>query len=52
VPNRRLPGQGYGEAFLVYRCAGCGAVGSLAEFPTACTACGGGREGLYYEIED
>jgi rubrerythrin len=52
VPNRRLPEQGFGEGYLVYRCGGCGAVGQLSAFPAACPECDRGREALYYEIED
>lgn len=52
VPNWRLPFLGIGEAFLVYRCVDCGAVGHLRAFPDTCGECGAGREALYYEIED
>jgi hypothetical protein len=52
VPNWRLPLLGVGEAFLVYRCVDCGAVGQLRSFPDGCDGCGAGREALYYEIED
>jgi len=52
LPNRRLPTNGFGEAFLVYRCLDCGAVGPLTELPGRCPGCGAGREALAYETED
>jgi hypothetical protein len=51
VRNRRLVADGFGEAFLVWRCLDCGAVGSLDAFPTRCV-CGARRERLGYEVED
>ncbi|MFC4357272.1 hypothetical protein ACFO0N_04825 [Halobium salinum] len=50
--HERLPQQGFGEAFLVWRCLDCGATGDLEAFPTACADCGSPREHLYYYTED
>lgn len=42
----------FGEAYLVWRCIDCGAVGDLEAFPSACPDCGASRESLYYYVED
>jgi rubrerythrin len=52
LPNRRLATNGFGEAFLVYRCLDCGALGPLTAFPSACPDCEATRESLAYEVED
>jgi rubrerythrin len=50
VRNKRLP-NGFGEAFLVWRCLDCGSLGSLDALPARC-ACGARREDLVYVLED
>ncbi len=50
VRNKRLA-EGFGEAFLVWRCLDCGALGSLDAFPARCS-CGARREDLAYVVED
>jgi hypothetical protein len=50
VRNKRLA-NGFGEAFLVWRCLDCGALGSLDALPTRCD-CGARREDLVYATED
>ncbi|WP_236639585.1 DUF7130 family rubredoxin-like protein [Salinigranum halophilum] len=50
VRNKRLP-NGFGEAFLVWRCLDCGALGSLDALPARCE-CGARREDLVYVLED
>jgi hypothetical protein len=52
VRNRRAPHMSFGEAFLVWRCLGCGALGSLDAFPAYCPECFSGRESLFYHTED
>jgi hypothetical protein len=52
VPNRRLTDGYLGEAYLVWRCADCGATGGLDAFPAYCPDCRAGRESLYYWTED
>ena len=51
VRNKRLADDGFGEAFLVWRCLDCGAVGSLDALPSRCV-CGARREDLAYVVED
>ncbi|WP_380678052.1 DUF7130 family rubredoxin-like protein [Salinigranum sp. GCM10025319] len=51
VRNKRLADDGFGEAFLVWHCLDCGAVGSLDALPSRCV-CGARRENLAYVIED
>jgi rubrerythrin len=50
VRNKRLA-EGFGEAFLVWRCLDCGALGSLDALPAQC-GCGARREDLAYVVED
>lgn len=50
VRNKRLA-EGFGEAFLVWRCLDCGTLGSLDALPARC-ACGARREALAYVVED
>ncbi|WP_101294429.1 DUF7130 family rubredoxin-like protein [Halegenticoccus soli] len=51
VANQRLVDE-FGEAYLVWRCLGCGETGDLEAFPAACPNCGASREDLYYWTED
>jgi hypothetical protein len=50
VRNKRLA-EGFGEAFLVWRCLDCGTLGSLDALPARCD-CGARREALAYVVED
>ncbi|WP_372911101.1 hypothetical protein [Salinigranum sp.] len=50
VRNKRLA-EGFGEAFLVWRCLDCGTLGSLDALPARCV-CGARREALAYVVED
>ncbi|WP_254544006.1 DUF7130 family rubredoxin-like protein [Halomarina pelagica] len=47
------PGRGFGEGYLVWRCAECGEVGELDDgLPDACPDCGAPKEDLYAWLED
>ncbi|MFC6835916.1 DUF7130 family rubredoxin-like protein [Halomarina ordinaria] len=47
------PGQGFGEGYLVWRCAECGEVGDLEDgLPETCPNCGAPKEDLYAWTED
>ncbi|WP_318568514.1 DUF7130 family rubredoxin-like protein [Salinigranum marinum] len=51
VRNKHLADDGFGEAYLVWRCLDCGTVGSLDALPMRCV-CGARREALAYVVED
>lgn len=47
------PGQGFGEGYLMWRCAQCGEMGELEKgIPESCPNCGAPEEDLYAWVED
>jgi hypothetical protein len=51
VSHRRLPTQEFAEAYLVWRCLGCGTVGRLGTSAPTCPSCALATD-VRYEIED
>ncbi len=48
-----IPGQEFGEGYLMWRCGDCGEMRELDEgFPDSCLACGAPREALVVVEED
>lgn len=48
-----LPGQEFGEGYLMWRCGDCGEMRELDEgLPDSCAACGAPREALVVVEED
>ncbi len=47
------PAQGFGEGYLMWRCAECGEMGSLHDgIPSLCPSCGASKESLFAWTED
>lgn len=49
---RHIPGQQFGEGYLLWRCSECGELGDVEEIPDRCPNCGSSREALYAYLED
>lgn len=48
-----LPGQEFGEGYLMWRCTECGEMGELdEELPESCPSCGAERESISAVQED
>lgn len=48
-----IPGQEFGEGFLMWRCSECGEMKELKDgFPDSCPACAASREALTVVEED
>lgn len=48
-----IPGGGFGEGYLVWRCGECGEMGELTSgMPPRCPNCGAAKEQLYRSRED
>lgn len=48
-----IPGQEFGEGFLMWRCGDCGEMGELDEgLPASCPSCGVSQEAIVVVEED
>lgn len=53
VDTGALPGQAFGEGYLMWRCDECGEMGDIDDgTPDRCPACGAQREAIGYVRED
>ncbi|WP_255196171.1 DUF7130 family rubredoxin-like protein [Halorarius litoreus] len=51
--GEEVPGQSFGEGYLMWRCGECGEMGDLEDgFPETCPNCDAPKEELLYWIED
>jgi rubrerythrin len=51
--GEELPGQEFGEGYLMWRCTECGEMGELEDgIPDSCPSCGAPREALINAQED
>lgn len=52
-PDEELPGQEFGEGYLMWRCEECGEMGELEDgFPEQCPACAASSEHVVKALED
>jgi len=48
-----IPGQDFGEGYLMWRCTECGEMGELDDgMPSSCPECGAKKEALTGVVED
>jgi len=53
VDQKEIPGQEFGEGYLMWRCGECGEMGELDDnLPESCPSCGAPKEDLMYWTED
>lgn len=51
--KEELPGQEFGEGYLMWRCRECGEMGDLEDgMPSTCPSCGAPEEALAEVVED
>lgn len=51
--GEEIPGQEFGEGFLMWRCTECGEMGELNDgMPSTCPECGAEKEALTGVVED
>lgn len=54
-PEEEVPGQEFGEGYLMWRCTECGEMGELEEtdgLPESCPDCGAPKEAIAEQRED
>lgn len=52
-PKEEIPGQEFGEGYLMWRCSKCGEMGEIADgLPETCPNCGAPKEYINYWTED
>lgn len=52
-PEEDIPGQEFGEGYLMWRCSECGEMGEIDDgFPETCPSCGAPKEHINYLTED
>ena len=53
APGKEIPGQEFGEGYLMWQCGECGEMGELDEgLPETCPDCGAPKENMSYSTED
>lgn len=51
--DEELPGQGFGEGYLMWRCEECGEMGEVEDgLPESCPNCGAAKELISEQRED
>lgn len=51
--TEEIPGQEFGEGYLMWRCGECGEMGNLAQgMPKSCPGCGASEEAITATRED
>jgi hypothetical protein len=51
--QEEIPGQEFGEGFLMWRCSECGEMGAIEDgLPETCPNCGSPKEYINYWTED